>query len=61
MIKYTTAKWFTPSGDNIDTIGLKPGIEVYLTKEYLLNPVSENDAQLMKAIEILSKKENTIQ
>ncbi|MDE6142320.1 MAG: S41 family peptidase, partial [Bacilli bacterium] len=61
MIKYTTAKWFTPNGDSIDTVGLKPGIEVYLTKEYLLNPVNENDAQLMKAIEILSKEKNTIQ
>ncbi|MDE6292510.1 MAG: S41 family peptidase [Bacilli bacterium] len=60
MIKYTTAKWFTPRGDNIDTIGLTPGIEVYLTKEYLVNPTSENDAQLMKAIEVLSRDENTI-
>lgn len=60
MIKYTTAKWFTPSGNSIDTIGIKPGIEVHLTKDYLVNPVSENDAQLMKAIEILSRDENTI-
>lgn len=60
MIKYTTAKWFTPKGDSIDTIGLKPGIEVYLTKDYLVNPVNENDAQLMKAIEILSLDKNTI-
>ena len=60
MIKYTTAKWFTPSGSSIDTIGLNPGIEVHLTKDYLVNPVSENDAQLMKAIELLCREESTI-
>ncbi len=60
MIKYTTAKWFTPSGNSIDTIGLTPGIEVHLTKDYLVNPVSENDAQLMKAIEILCREESAI-
>lgn len=60
MIKYTTAKWFTPNGDNIDSIGIKPGIEVYLTKDYLLNPINENDAQLMKAIEVLSTEKSTI-
>ncbi len=60
MIKYTTAKWFTPNGDNIDSVGLKPGVEVYLTKDYLKNPIQENDSQLAKAIEILSKDKNTI-
>lgn len=60
MIKYTTAKWFTPNGDNIDTIGLTPGIKVNLTKEYLNNPIQENDLQLAKALEILSKDKSTI-
>lgn len=60
MIKYTTAKWYTPNGDNIDGVGLTPGIEVYLTKDYLLNPTQENDLQLNTAIEILSRDINTI-
>lgn len=60
MIKYTTAKWFTPSGDNIDGIGITPGIEVYLTKDYLNNPIQDNDLQLAKALEVLCREKNTI-
>lgn len=60
MIKYTTAKWFTPSGDNVDGVGITPGIEVYLTKDYLNNPIQENDLQLAKALEILCREKNTI-
>lgn len=55
MIKYTTASWYTPSGDSIDGIGIKPDIEVHLDEKYLNAPSDENDAQLQKAIEILSK------
>lgn len=55
MIKYTTAKWYTPEGNYINGIGYKPGIEVSLTQEYAKNPSDETDAQLQKAIEILSK------
>lgn len=55
MIKYTTAKWFTPKGNYVNEIGYKPDIEVKLTKEYALNPSDENDTQLQKAIDILSR------
>ncbi|MCH5166633.1 MAG: S41 family peptidase [Erysipelotrichales bacterium] len=55
LIKYTTAKWYTPDGNYINEIGYKPDIEVYLTKEYLYNPTDENDLQLQKALEVLSK------
>lgn len=55
MIKYTTAKWYTPDGNYINGIGYKPGIEVSLTQEYAKNPSDETDSQLQKAIEILSK------
>lgn len=54
MIKYTTAKWYTPSGDSIDGIGLTPGINAVLTEEYVLKPTDENDAQLQKALSIIS-------
>ena len=47
MLKYTTASWFTPKGTNIDTVGIKPDYEV----EYKKN----EDLQLNKALEILSK------
>lgn len=55
MIKYTTAKWYTPDGNYIDGIGYEPGITVSLTREYAENPSDETDAQLQKALEILSK------
>lgn len=55
MIKYTTAKWYTPEGNYINGIGYKPGIEVHLSEKYAQNPCDETDDQLQKAIEILSK------
>lgn len=54
MIKYTTARWYTPNGNYVNEIGYKPDIEIKLTKEYALNPTDENDTQLQKAIEVLS-------
>lgn len=55
MIKYTTAKWYTPLGNFVNEIGYKPDIEVKLTLEYAKNPCDETDTQLQKAIDILSK------
>lgn len=55
MIKYTTAKWYTPEGNYINTIGYKPSVEVSLTLQYAQNPSDETDDQLKKALEILSK------
>lgn len=55
MIKYTTAKWFTPKGNFVNEVGYTPDIEVKLTKEYALNPSDETDAQLQKALDVLSK------
>ena len=54
LIKYTTAKWYTPNGDSIDGVGLTPGITVELTEEYAKNPSDETDAQLQKALDILA-------
>ena len=55
MIKYTSARWYTPNGDCIDEIGLKPDIEVELSEEFINNPIEENDNQLNEAIRILSE------
>lgn len=56
MIKFTTAKWLTPSGDSIDTIGLTPNITVDLTEKYAKDPTDENDEQLQMALYVLSNK-----
>ena len=55
MIKYTYAKWYSPLGNSIDGKGITPGVEVNLTMKYALNPTDNNDDQLKKAIDILSK------
>lgn len=54
IIKYTTAKWYTPNGDSIDGVGLTPGIKVLLDSSYVEDPSDENDTQLQKAIEFLT-------
>jgi carboxyl-terminal processing protease len=55
MIKVTTDKWLTPTGKWIDKVGIKPTIEVILSAAYQTNPTDENDNQLHKAIEVLTK------
>lgn len=49
-VKYTVARWLTPSGHSIDETGLAPDIEVELTKEDIEEDL---DPQLNKAIEII--------
>ena len=56
--KYTTEKWLTPKGNWIDKAGVSPDIEVKLGDKYKDDPKKENDLQLQKAIEILTKKES---
>ena len=55
MIKYTIENWLTPNGDWIDGVGIEPTHEVNLTEEYYKNPIIENDSQLQKALELVSK------
>ncbi len=57
-VKLTTSEYFTPSGENIHNIGIKPDFEVKLKDdvkgigyEYL-----KEDTQLQKAIEVLKKE-----
>ena len=58
MVKYTTAKWLTPTNNCVDGIGLTPDYEVNL--KYYFNeagePIDYDDTQLEKAVELLNKK-----
>lgn len=47
MAKITTKKWLTPKGTWINEVGITPTIEVEM---------DDNDSQLEKAIEVLSKQ-----
>lgn len=49
-LKVTVARWFTPSGQNIDEEGITPDIEVELTAE---DREAERDPQLDRALELL--------
>lgn len=55
MIKYTIENWLTPDGNWINGVGVTPTHEVDLTEEYYNNPSVENDSQLQKALELVSK------
>jgi len=59
-IKYTTARYFTPSGVCIHGIGIEPDIEVPLPGKYEGMSVSQiprgDDVQLQTAIEVLRGK-----
>jgi carboxyl-terminal processing protease len=59
-LKVTIAKYYTPSGVNIDKEGIRPDYEVDLKDELKNLPVSQltkdEDAQLLRAIEILKEK-----
>lgn len=54
-IKYTVQKWLTPKGDWVEGEGIKPKYKVSNDENYYNNPVDENDKQLKKAIELVSK------
>lgn len=53
--KFTTKKWLTPKGNWINDKGVDVDYNVVLDEEYFNNPIDENDAQLMKAFEILKE------
>ncbi|KKU06546.1 MAG: Carboxy-terminal-processing protease [Candidatus Magasanikbacteria bacterium GW2011_GWA2_45_39] len=52
-VKITVARWLTPAGHQINTIGITPDIEVNMTRDDLDN---KRDPQLDKALEILKEK-----
>lgn len=55
MIKYTVENWLTPDGNWIDGVGIKPTDEVVLNNEYYKTYALEDDNQLQKALELVSK------
>ena len=55
MIKYTTQNWLTPSGNWINEKGIDPTHEVIMDEKYYDDPSIENDNQLKKALELVSK------
>ncbi|MBR1815245.1 MAG: S41 family peptidase [Lachnospiraceae bacterium] len=57
-IKITIAKYFTPNGSDIHTIGIEPDYVVELAdgRQNAVNLPHDEDAQLDKAIEIINSK-----
>ena len=58
-VNLSTLKYYTPKGESLANVGITPDVEVSLSEEALYNFYSltpEQDAQLMKAIEILKEE-----
>lgn len=55
-LKYTTQKWLTSKGKLIDGKGITPHYEVDLDEKYYNEPITDNDNQLQKAIELLTEE-----
>ena len=56
MFKYTVQKWETSKGEQINKKGIKPDIELKLDKKYFKTYEQDDDNQLNKAIEVLTKE-----
>lgn len=56
MVKYTVQKWLTPNGNWVNEVGVEPTDTVELDISYAENPTMENDNQLQKALELVTKK-----
>lgn len=56
-LKITTAKYYTPNGNNIHEIGITPDVEIDLPEELktMVEIPFEEDLQLQKAIEVLQQ------
>jgi carboxyl-terminal processing protease len=56
-VKITTARYFTPAGHDINTIGIEPQIEATIPKDEKIRPgYPDEDPQLAKAIAFLQQK-----
>lgn len=55
-IKYTVQKWLTPKGNWVNKKGLEPTEKVELVLEEGVELTDNNDTQLQRALEIISKK-----
>ena len=56
-LKLTTAKYYTPDGNNIHEIGITPDVEIELPEDIKtkVDITHEEDVQLQKAIEVLQQ------
>lgn len=55
MIKYTVENWLTPDGNWINEKGIEPTDKVILNDEYYKTYSEEDDNQLQRAIDLVSK------
>lgn len=56
-LKVTTSKYYTPNGENIHKVGIKPDIEVKISEELLKQSYDRNnDPQFDKALEVIKEK-----
>lgn len=55
MIKYTVENWLTPDGNWINEKGIEPTNVVDMDSTYYENPSDENDNQLQKALQLVSR------
>ncbi|SHE69946.1 carboxyl-terminal protease [Clostridium fallax] len=56
-LKVTISKYYTPNGENINKIGIKPDIEISYPEELKSKPYDRNtDPQFEKALEVINEK-----
>lgn len=57
-VKFTTAEYFSPKGNNIHGTGFEPDVEVELDKELqaMISIPKDKDNQLLKALQVLKEK-----
>lgn len=57
-VKFTTAEYFSPKGNNIHGTGFEPDVEVELDKELrtMVSIPKDKDNQLLKALQVLKEK-----
>jgi carboxyl-terminal processing protease len=56
-VKITTARYFTPAGHDINTVGIQPQIQSEIPKDVKIRPGYPNeDPQLQRAIDFLQQK-----
>lgn len=55
MIKVTVENWLTPDGNWVNDVGIEPTHHINMDASYYDNPSDENDTQLQKALELVTK------
>lgn len=56
-LKVTTSKYYTPNGENIHKVGIKPDVEVKIEEKLLNQPYNrDTDPQFQKALEVVKGK-----